>query len=99
MPKSRKYAILSVTLVSLFIGIAAIIFQLLQYAAGTIEVSGVSNTLFVTGIFVIVAAILALASFAFAHKWETVKGMGLGICIAVVVSIVELGILEWLGGV
>lgn len=99
MSRSRRYAILSVTLTSLAIGIAAIAFQLSLYATGTIEVSGISNTLFIAGIFVIVAAILALASFAFARKGEIVKGIVFGICIAAVVSIIELGLLEWLGGV
>lgn len=99
MSKSRKYAILSVALVSLAIGIIAIAFQLSQYVTGNIEVSDTSNTLFIAGLSVIVAAILALSGFVFARKWEIVKGIGFGICIAVVVSIIELGLLEWLGGV
>jgi hypothetical protein len=97
--KSHKYAILSVTLPSLVFAVTAMVFQLLQNATGNVEVSDISNTLFITGIFVIGAAMLALAGFAFARKGEIAKGVGFGICIAVIVAIIEFGLLEWLGGV
>ena len=97
--KSSKYAILSVILSSLVLAITAVVFQLLQNATGNVEVSDISNTLFIAGLFVIAAALLALVGYAVAHKGEMAKGIGFGICIAVVVSIIELGLLEWLGGV
>jgi len=97
--KSRKYAISSVILPSLVFAIAAVVFQLLQNATGNVEVLDISNILFITGIFVIGAAILALAGFAATRKWEIAKGIGFGICIAVLVSIIEFGLLEWLAGV
>jgi hypothetical protein len=97
--KSRKYAILSVILPSLVFAVAAVVFQLLQNATGNVEVSDISNILFITGIFVIGAAILALAGFAITRKGEIAKGIGFGICIAVLVSIIEFGLLEWLAGV
>ncbi len=97
--KSRKYAILSVIIPSLVLALAAVVFQLLQNATGNVEVSDISNTLFIAGTFVIGAAILALAGFAVARKGEIAKGIGFGICIVVVVSIVELGLLEGLAGV
>ncbi len=99
MSKSHKYAILLVTLSSLVLAITAVVFQLLQNTTGNVEVSDISNTLFITGLFVIAGAMLALAGLAVAHKGEIAKGIGFGICIAVVVSIIELGLLEWLGGV
>lgn len=99
MPESRKYAILAVSFSSLVLAIAAITLQLLQNATGNVEVANISNTLFVIGLFLICAALLALVGFAIAHKGEIAKGLGFGICIAVVVSIMELGILEWLSGV
>ncbi len=99
MSKSRKYAILSVILPSLLLATSAVVFQLLQNATGNVEVSDISNTLFITGLFLIGAAMLALAGFAVVHKGEIAKGIGFGICIGVVVSIIELGLLEWLGGV
>ena len=97
--KSHKYAILSVTLPSLVFAVTAMVFQLLQNATGNVEVSDISNTLFIAGTFVIGAAILALAGFAVARKGEIAKGIGFGICIAVLVSIIEFGLLEGLAGV
>jgi peptidoglycan/LPS O-acetylase OafA/YrhL len=97
--KSRKYAILSVILPSLVLVVTAVVFQLLQNATGNVEVSDISNTLFITGIFVIGAAILALAGFAVMRKGEIAKGIGFGICIALLVSIIEFGLLEGLAGV
>jgi peptidoglycan/LPS O-acetylase OafA/YrhL len=97
--KPRKYAILSVIIPSLVLAVAAVVFQLIQNATGNFEVSDISNTLFIAGTFVIGAAILALAGFAVARKGEIAKGIGFGICIAVVVSIIELGLLEGLAGV
>jgi hypothetical protein len=97
--KSRTYAILSVILPSLVFAVTAVVFQLLQNATGNVEVSDISNTLFITGIFVIGAAMLALAGFAVTRKGEIAKGIGFGICIAVLVSIIEFGLLEGLAGV
>jgi hypothetical protein len=97
--KTRKYAILSVIIPSLVLAVAAVVFQLIQNATGNVEVSDISNILFIAGTFVIGAAILALAGFAVARKGEIAKGIGFGICIAVVVSIIELGLLEGLAGV
>jgi len=97
--KSRKYAILSVIIPSLVLAVTAVVFQLLQNATGNVEVSDISNTLFIAGTFVIGAAILALAGFAVARKGEIAKGIGFGICIAVLVSIIEFGLLEGLAGV
>jgi hypothetical protein len=97
--KSRKYAILSVILPSLVLVVTAVVFQLLQNATGNVEVSDISNTLFITGIFVIGAAMIALAGFAVMRKGEIAKGIGFGICIALLVSIIEFGLLEGLAGV
>lgn len=97
--KSRKVAILSIAIPSIILAITAVIFQLLQNATGNIEVANISNTLFIVGLFLIGAAILALVGFAVARKGEIAKGIGFGICIAIVVTVIELGLLEWLGGV
>jgi hypothetical protein len=97
--KPRKYAILSVILPSLVFAVTAVVFQLLQNATGNVEVSDISNTLFITGIVVIGAAMLALAGLAATRKWEIAKGVGFGICIAVLVSIIEFGLLEGLAEV
>ena len=99
MPASRKYAIFIVSVTSIIFAIAAIVFQLLQNATGNVEVANISNTLFIAGLLLILAAVLALVGFAVAHKAEIARGLGFGICIAVLVSIVELGVLEWLAGV
>lgn len=96
---SRKYAILIVSISSLVLAITSIIFQLMQNATGNVVVAYISNALFVAGLVLICAAVLISIGFAIAHKGEIAKGIGFGICIALIVSIIELGILEWLGGV
>jgi hypothetical protein len=95
----RRIAILATVIPPLVAAIVAVVFQLLHNAAGTVEVSDISNFCFIVGLGLIGAAILALVGFAFMRKGEVAKGIGFGICIAVVVSIIELGLLEWLGGV
>lgn len=97
--KSQKTAIFLVSVISLTLGMAAIIFQLMQNTTGTIEVSNVSNNFFVAGLAVIGAALLALLGFALVRRGDIIKGLGFGICLAIVISVVEFGMLEWLAGV
>jgi hypothetical protein len=96
---SRMIAILVTVILSSSVAIAAVVFQLLHNASGTVEVSGISNTCFVVNLSLIGAYLLTLAGFGVVRKWDIAKGIGFGICIAVEVAIVELGLLEWLGGV
>jgi hypothetical protein len=96
---SRKIGILVTAIPVLAVAIAAVVIQLLHSAAGTVEVSGTSNTLFVIGLGLIGAYILVSMGFIVVRKEDIARGMGFGICIAVVISIIELGLLEWLGGV
>ena len=96
---SRKIAILVTAIPSLAVAIAAIVVQLSHNTAGTVEVSDISNTLFIVGLGLIGAYILALIGFIIMRKADIAKGIGFGICIAIAVSIIELGLLEWLGGV
>lgn len=95
----RKIAILATIVPPFVVGTASIIFQLLHNVGGTVEVSDVSNTLFLVGLGLIGVYILTLIGFALARKGDIARGIGFGICIAVVISVVELGLLEWLGGV
>ena len=97
MSKSRKYAILPVTLFSLVLACAAVGYQSLQNATGKF-VSDVSVTLSITGCILIGAGILASAGLAIVRKGEIAQGIGFGICISVVISIIELGLLEWMVG-
>ncbi len=97
--KSQKTAIFLVSVISLALGMAAIIFQLMQNTTGTIEVSNVSNNFFLAGLAVIGAALLALLGFALVRRGDIIKGLGFGICLAIVISVVEFGMLEWLAGV
>jgi hypothetical protein len=96
---SRRNAILVTAIPALAVAIAAVAIQMLHNSSGTIEVSGTSNTLFIVGLGLIGAYILASIGFIVARKGDIAKGTGFGICIAVVISIIELGLLEWLGGV
>lgn len=97
--RARTVAILATVIPQVVVLIAAVVFQLLHNAAGKTWVSDISNTCFIVGLGLVVAAILASTGFAIARKGELAKGIGFGICIAVIISVVEFGLLEWLGGV
>jgi len=98
-PKPRIYAGLSVALLSLSLAAVSVAFQFYQNSTGSIQVSDVSNSLFIAGLIVIAAALLTLVGFAAARKRDIVLGIGFGVCTAVFFSVIELGLLEWLGGV
>jgi len=95
----RRLAILATVITTGVLAITAVIFQLLHNATGNAGVSDISNALFIVGLGLIGAAILALLGFVLAHKGEAAKGMGFGICIAVVLSAAEFALLEGLAGV
>ncbi|MDD4876146.1 MAG: hypothetical protein PHQ86_03320 [Dehalococcoidales bacterium] len=99
MTKRGKIAVLITTISQLFVAIVTVIFQLLHNAAGRTEVSDISNICFEVGVGLVGGAILAVVGFAIRRKWEIAKGIGFGICIAIIVLILELYLLEWLGGV
>jgi len=95
----RRNAILVTAILSLMVAIAAVVFQLLHNATGMIDVAEISNTLFIVGLGLIGAYTLASIGFIVIRKGDIAKGTGFGACLAVFVSIIELGLLEWLGGV
>ena len=95
----RRLAILATVIPPVVVGIAAVVFQLLHNATGKVGVSDISNIGFIVGLGLIGAAILALAGFALTQKGEVAKGIGFGLCIAVVLSVTEFGLLEGLAGV
>ena len=99
LTKSRRLAILATIIPPGVVAVAAVIFQLLFNSTGQVMVSDVSNTLFIIGLGLIGVAILVLAGFAIKHKSEVAKGMGFGICMAVIVYILAFGLLAWLSGV
>lgn len=95
----RRFGILATVIPQVIVLICAVVFQLLHNAAGKTWVSDISNACFLVGLGLIGVSILASAGFAIAHKGEVAKGAGFGICIAIIVSIIDFGLLEWLGGV
>ena len=95
----RKVAILAIAIPPLVVAIAAVVFQVLHNAAGKTWVSDIANTCFIISAGLVGLAILAVIGFVIARKWEIAKGIGFGICIGVLISIVELAVLEWLAGV
>jgi hypothetical protein len=98
--KTYKTAILTITIPSVLVAISALVFQLLHNAAGDEGVSDISNICFIAGMGLIGAAILALIGFAIAkRKVEIVKSISFGLNIAVILSILDLVLLEWLAGV
>ena len=96
---ARTTAILATVIPQVVVVIVAVVFQLVHNAAGKTWVSDISNTCFLVGLGLIGAAILASIGFIIARKGEAAKGAGFGVCIAVFISIVLFGLLEWLGGV
>ncbi len=96
---SRRIAILTVVIPVLAAAAAAITFQILQNLTGTIEVSNISNAYFIVGLAFIGISILTAIGLAAVHKVDIARGAGFGVCIAVIIAIIELGLLEWLGGV
>jgi hypothetical protein len=96
---ARKAAIAAAVIPPVLAAIAAIVFQLAHNAAGETSVSGSSNTLVVVSEGLVCAAIAAAVALAFKHKGEAARGAGFGGCIGIIILIIELGLLEWLGGV
>jgi hypothetical protein len=96
---SQLVSAYSVIILSVVLALVAIVVQLLSNRSGIIEVSDLSNTLFIINLGVVGAALLVLLVFSFLRKWDRAKRIGFGICIALLICIVELGLLEWLGGV
>jgi hypothetical protein len=92
-------AILVIAVPVLAASLAAVIFQLLHNAAGMAWVSDASNICFIISMGLICLAILAIVGFAIARKWEIAKGMGFGVCLGILISIIDLAVLEWLAGV
>jgi len=99
MTGSRKISILVVTLPSLALLAAVVLTQLLYNTGSNNGLSEIANIFFIAGFFLISAAIFVLTGFALVRKWEIVKGIGFGICIAVILIIMEYGLLELLSGV
>lgn len=99
MSNSSKVAIITTIVLAVIAAAAALTSQLLYTATGTVEVSEIANICFIVGMGLVVVYILASIGFVIAHKGDIAKGIGFGICIAVFISIIELGLLEWLGGV
>ncbi len=95
----RKIAILATVIPVLMLAIVSTVFQLLHNAAGTIEVSDISNICFIAGCGLIGISAIAAVGLALLQKKDIARGLGLGVCLSVAISIVEFGVLEWLGGV
>jgi hypothetical protein len=97
--RSRKAAMLAVSVPSAVVALASIGLQLIHRLNGPEGVSEVSNSLFVIGLGIVVAAMVAIAGLVIARRIEMAKGLGFGTCVAVVVFVAELALLEWMGGV
>jgi hypothetical protein len=97
--RSRNEAVLAVSVPSAVVALASIAFQLVYKLNDTAGVSEVSNSLFVIGLGIVVAAMLVVGGFVIARRIEMAKGLGFGTCVAIVVSVADLALLEWMGGV
>ena len=94
-----RAALLAAVLPSLIVAIVAVAFQLVYYSAGKIEVAEAANVCFIIGMGLLGAGILSAVGFAIVRKGEIAKGIGFGTCMAIFISIIELALLEGLGGV
>ena len=97
--KARRAAILATTIPLVIIAIAALFSQILQNSTGGTGISDISNALFIVGLGLTGATVLALIGFAIARKVEITKGIGFGLNIMVILSIIEFVSLEALAGV
>jgi len=90
MNSSRKTAALVAAVPPIVFFIFSLIFQLMS---NTPE-SEIANVSFVIGFGLVVIALLASGGFALAQKREVAKGLVFGICIAVLIAIIEFTLLE-----
>lgn len=97
--KARLIAILATTVPVFTAALVAVIFQLLHNAAGMTWVAEAANICFIICIGITGLAILAVIGLLIARKWEIAKGTGFGICIGIIISVIDLVVLEWLAGV
>jgi hypothetical protein len=97
--RASQLALLATLLPPVALALAAVVFQLIHSASGVISVAESANALFVAGLIFIGLGILVLIGFALFRKKDIVKSIGFGLCIAFFITVVELGVLEWLGGV
>jgi hypothetical protein len=95
----RKIAILATAVPVFIAALVAVIFQLLHNSSGMTWVSEAANTSFIVTVGIVGLSILAVLAFIIARKWEIAKGAGFGACIGVLISAVDLALLEWLAGV
>ncbi len=95
----RKIAITATAIPPFIVAIVAVTFQLLHNAAGRTWVSDIANTCFIVTVSMVGLAILAVVGFIITRKWEIAKGIGFGICIGVLISVIELALLEQLAGI
>jgi uncharacterized membrane protein len=95
MDSSRKDAALAAVVPPVVFFIISLISQLI---ASTNE-SETANICFVIGFGLVGIELLASGGFALARKQEIAKGLVFGICIAVIIAIIEFVSLElWTGG-
>lgn len=99
LTRSSRIALLATLLPALLLAVAAVGLQLLHNATGVISVAAGANALFVAGLIFIGLGLLVLIGFALFRKKDIVKSIGFGLCLAFFIIVVELGLLEWLGGV
>jgi len=97
--KNRRVAILVTTIPLVILTIASLVYQSTQNSTGGTGVADISNTLFIVGLCLIGAAFIALVFYALAHKVETARGLGFGITIMAMLSIIGFASLEALAGV
>ncbi len=99
MRSSGYGSTLAVIALAIVLTITAVIFQLQHNAEGTIEVSTMSNNIFIVSLGLVVVGVLVAVSLAIMHKNLIARGIGFGVCVAIVILVIQLALLEWLGGV
>ncbi len=99
MPASGYKATLTIITLAAVLAVTAVVFQMVHNASGAIEVYSVSNNLFIASLGLVVVGVLMAIGLVATHKNIIARGLGFGTCMAFVILVIQLALLEWLGGV
>ncbi|MDK2904847.1 MAG: hypothetical protein PWR12_923 [Eubacteriaceae bacterium] len=94
-----RFTGLGAFIISAVIAVASVVIQIIHNTAGEISVSGISNNLFIGGFFFWLIGLAIAFILAFSQKKELARNIGFGMCLTFFILVIELALLEGLGGV
>lgn len=93
-----RFTGLGAFIISAVIAVASVVIQIIHNTAGEISVSAISNNLFIGGFFFWLIGLAIAFILAFSQK-ELARNIGFGMCLTFFILVIELALLEGLGGV